>query len=398
MKEFIIENGIVVDDIDSIMNGLADIGNPAVADPETIRKFITSEKSTKCYIDKKCTAKMQPDRDTVYLWLDTGLVNDYGNPIMISLLRDSYGVYSGHYFGTMDTLAKNIKSFFPRNAKDISRNLNNLKNKYQNKIAEREHVHIGDEKQYLVKLCNGEAGQTEIETIISKLDIDFWDPVIEPAEEFEEIMEKELSDSVPDMSLREEEITIGILLDALDARQAYINELLDELKKLHEDKAKLRELEEHNKELEQTLVDIRKYNEEHSIKEENPTPAQNGHDLLGRRGKILVLGASALDTKVMNGIAKLYGFKKDDFDYELDYSKLVSFAGRCNKLESYSAVILGACPHKVQNLGDWSSFIDKCKNMDSMPIAIDARSKVGELKVTKESFRNALLEICKKLA
>jgi hypothetical protein len=60
-------------------------------------------------------------------------------------------------------------------------------------------------------------------------------------------------------------------------------------------------------------------------------------------------------------------------------------------------VILGACPHKVQNLGDWSSLIEKCKNTEGMPIAIDARSRSGELKVTKESFREALLEITKQL-
>ena len=93
----------------------------------------------------------------------------------------------------------------------------------------------------------------------------------------------------------------------------------------------------------------------------------------------------------MNGIAKLYGFRKDDFEYEVDYDKVVNFAGR-SKLEKYSAVILGACPHKVQNLGDWRSLVEKCKNTEGMPIAIDARSRSGELKVTKESMHSQLLE------
>ena len=60
-------------------------------------------------------------------------------------------------------------------------------------------------------------------------------------------------------------------------------------------------------------------------------------------------------------------------------------------------MILGACPHKVQNLGDWRSLVEKCKNTEGMPIAIDARSRSGELKVTKESFREALLQICNEL-
>ena len=32
-----------------------------------------------------------------------------------------------------------------------------------------------------------------------------------------------------------------------------------------------------------------------------------------------------------------------------------------------------------------------------MPIAIDARSRAGELKVTKESFREVLVQICKSI-
>ena len=48
--------------------------------------------------------KMQPDRDTVYLWLDSGFTDYYGNPIMISLLN-SYGEYRGHYFGSFQTLS-----------------------------------------------------------------------------------------------------------------------------------------------------------------------------------------------------------------------------------------------------------------------------------------------------
>lgn len=106
------------------------------------------------------------------------------------------------------------------------------------------------------------------------------------------------------------------------------------------------------------------------------------------------MGATALDSNTINGITKCYGFKKDDFDYEVDYKKIVNYAGRCNKLEKYSAVMLGACPHKVGNIGDWSSLIAKCKNEVNMPYAVDARSYSGELKVTKESFRNALIDIC----
>ncbi len=398
MREFMIENGIVIDDMDSVIDGIRNISGKEISDAETIRKFITQEKATKYYIDKKCTAKMQADRDTVYLWLDSGYVDRNGNSIMISLLNDNYGGYTGHYFGTMDMLANAIKNYFPKNARDISRNLGNLKNKYQNKIAQRAHCHIDNEQEYLIMLCNNEVSSSEFERLVNNLNVQFDEPELGSDPAIVNDDTRELTEEpAMNMSFREKEITVGLLLDTIDDMQKYINELLEELKKSDEDKAKLKELEQKNKDLEQALVDIRRYNADTNTEQEETGKIKNGHDLLGRRGKILVLGASALDTKTMNGIAKLYGFRKDDFEYEVDYNKIVGFAGRSGKLEKYSAVILGACPHKVQNLGDWSSLIEKCKNTEGMPIAIDARSRAGELKVTKESFREALLKICKVL-
>ena len=114
MREFVIENGIVIDDMDSVIDGIRTISGKEISDAETIRKFITEEKATKYYIDKKCTGKMQPDRDTVYLWLDSGYVDHNGNSIMISLLNNNFGGYTGHYFGTMDVLANAIKSYFKK--------------------------------------------------------------------------------------------------------------------------------------------------------------------------------------------------------------------------------------------------------------------------------------------
>ena len=110
-----------------------------------------------------------------------------------------------------------------------------------------------------------------------------------------------------------------------------------------------------------------------------------------------MLGATSLDISTMSGIAKLYGFEKKDFCFETDYSKVVNFAGRINNGEKYAAIILGACPHKGAGLGDWSSLIEKCKQDPAMPMAFDARSMSGELKVTKESFKTVLSQICSML-
>ena len=79
---------------------------------------------------------MQPDRDTAYLWIDSGFMDSLENPIMISLLGDTYGGYCGHFVGTIDMLARNMKSYYPQIAKDISRNIVLFKNKYLLKIGE----------------------------------------------------------------------------------------------------------------------------------------------------------------------------------------------------------------------------------------------------------------------
>ncbi len=394
MREFVIENGIVIDDVDSVVEGIRNITGKDLSGAETLRKFITQEKATKYYIDSKCLSRMQPDRDSKYLWLDSGYVDRCGNSIMISLLYDNYGGYCGHYFGTMDVLANSIKSYYPRNTRDINRNLSSLKSKYNSKIADRNHRHIDSEQEYLIMMSNGESGYSEIENLINALGVTFADPVEEPAQTQEEPAAPQNPEPGFDMSLQEKEITVGLLLETIDDMQDYIKELLTELKKSDEDKVRMQELEQRNRDLEQALVNIRSYNSASTTSEDLVKEPTEGHDLLGRRGKILVLGASALDTRTMQGIAKYYGFKKDDFEYVVDYDKIKSFCGRSSMLDRYSAVILGACPHKVQNLGDWSSLIEKCKNTEGMPIAIDARSRSGELKVTKESFRTALAEIC----
>ena len=165
-----------------------------------------------------------------------------------------------------------------------------------------------------------------------------------------------------------------------------------------EDKVRMAGLEAKNEEYKAALVRMRNFVEKEAVQEEeNDEQGIGGYSILGRNGKILVLGASALDQNTMNGIAKLYGFHKKDFEYETDYTKVVNFAGRINNSERYAVIIFLACPHKVAGLGDWSSIIEKCRQCEDMPCAYDARSHSGELKVTKESFKAALWNVCNEL-
>lgn len=394
MGELVIESGIVIDDIDSVIAGIEEISGKKISDAATIKKFITQEKATKFYIDSKCSCRMLPDKDTVYLWLDSGYTDSKGNPIMISLLN-SAGKFTGHYFGSMSVLAKSIRNHFPRNIKDINKNLGGLRGKYEHKIKDRKHAHIYDENEYLLSLCNGD----EENSVMSKLLEGMAD--LYPAEpEAEEVVEEEIVEEMAyDMNFREKEITVGLLLDTIDDMQSYIDELLAEIEKFNsEDRVRILELEAKNEEYKRALVQMRSYMDTES-KEDVSSDVEGfgGHELLGRNGKILVLGALALDMNTVNGIAKLYGFQKKDFQFETDYTKIKNFTGRMSNGEKYSAVILGACPHKVGNLGDWSSVIAKCKASEDMTCVVDARSYSGELKVTKESLKRALAEVCGEL-
>ncbi|SEM19506.1 hypothetical protein SAMN04487770_12843 [Butyrivibrio sp. ob235] len=399
MTEFIIDNGIVIDDIEDVVEGIAKLSGKSMPDPHTIKRFITKEKSTKFYIDDKCSCKMQPDRGTVYLWLDSGFTDFRGDPIMISLLNDKCGGYSGHYYGTMRVLADNVISFFPKNRRNISKNLGMLKGKYDKKISDREHSHIYDEQEYLIKSSNVESGGSIMADIIKNLDISFDESVNED-EVIPDITETSVDElQAPQMSDFEKKITVELLLEKIEAMEKYQEKLLGIIDEFNSvDRVRMKELEAENAEYKRALVEIRSHVAENYVDEKKQnSDNMSGHALLGHRGKILVLGDCSLDEKTLNGIAKTYGFERKDFDYETDYDKVMNFAGRLSYGGRYSAIILGACPHKVDLLGDYSSFIEKCKNDENLPDAFDARTFSGELKVTKESYKRVLEAIIRSL-
>lgn len=393
MSGLMIEKGILIDDKEAVKEGIEQISGKCLSDMGTVKRFITNEKATKFYLDSKGLCKMQPDRNTVYLWLDSGYTDDRGNPVMISLLKDGDG-YAGHYSGTMQMLARSIREYYPCHKKDINRNIGSLRNKYNNKIESREHLHIDSEKNYLLQLCNGEKEPGIMKQLIQNLDFQDVEPV------FEEVQpEEEKTEEIPyDTDFGGKEITVGLLLDTIDGMQAYIDELLGEIEKFNTvDRVRMQELEAKNEEYRKAIVRIRTYQESVDQNAAGREETGNGvHQLLNHK-KILVLGATALDVHVMNGIAKLYGFHKDDFEYETDYEKIVNFAGRIHNGERYAAIIFGACPHKVSRMGDWSSVIEKFHQCEEAPVVIDARNHSGELKVTKGSFKMALLNVCEEL-
>ncbi len=398
MKKIIINTGEIIDDADSVLDGIRQISGKTISDAELFKKFINNEKATRFHIDNKCSCKMQPDSNTIYLWLDSGFTDKSGNPIMISLLKTG-NEYRGHYVGSFYVLSKSIRSFFRKNVKDIDRNIKGLRGKYEQKIADRKVKHIESEREYILSLHNGGDSINRIE--INLEGIELCEEITEEiAEEIIEDNIEEEKEAGYDFNFRQKEITIGLLLDTIDDMENYIGELLSEIEKFKTadlvGKERMAELEAKNQEYKRAIVQMRTFTEEEDKRKQDKETEESVHSLLNNR-KVLVLGATAIEQHDMNGIVKIYGFHKDDFEYETDYDKIVSFAARIDNCERYAAIILGACPHKVSKLGDWSSLIEKCVQSENMPKAYGTRNYSGELKITKESFKGVLLKLCEDL-
>ncbi len=195
-------------------------------------------------------------------------------------------------------------------------------------------------------------------------------------------------------------MTIGNLLDRMEKMQAYIDQLQEELEITKAtSRAQISELQKKNDEYKRAILQMRDFSsaEETGNSAEKKDPENMaGHELLGSHGKILVIGGQELGTNVMNGIAKSMGFEKKDFEF-VDYDKAKDYAERIRKNGKYYAVIFGACPHKTTAGAGYSSIVEKFRQVEGMPFSTDARSKSGRLKVTKESFRNALSDVCDNL-
>lgn len=388
MTEMIIEKGIVIDDVESVLCGIRELSARKIEDIETIKKFILNEKNTKFYLDNKLNSYMQPDQGCIYIWLDTGYTDYKGNPILISLLKGWEG-FVGHVVGTIHTLAENVRLFFRLNRNMVSGKMAAFRNKYDSKIDTREIKHIEDEQEYLMKACNSSDGENIFAQKFAELGIDmscFADEVQTEIEPVEVVQEEAISKF-------EEEITIALLLEKMEGMQAYMDELLQLVENVsNESSAQIAELQKKNEEYKRVIVQMRTFSQQ-EVEEEKAPEEMTGHDLLGDHSKILVIGGQELGVNIMQGIAKMYGFDKKDFEF-VDYDKAKDFTGRIRKDGKYRAVIFGACPHKTAGLAGYSSTFEKMKNESGMPYAADARSKSGKLKVTKESFRSALELIC----
>lgn len=390
-----IDSNIIVDNTENVLEEIRILTHQKINSFEVVHKFICEEKSTRFYINDKMCSRSQPEKTSIYLWLDTGFRDTHDCPIMIAL-RKINGEYIGHYTGTIRSMAEGIRKRSTHNRHLITENLEQFIRKYYSKAERRINKFIQNENSYYVNCTNGGAAKGSLADKIGSLGVVFED-VEEACATEENIVAVEEAPSE-----LEKEITFGLLWDKIEDMEKYVAELLEIIANNEKSSsAKVRELQEKNEEYKRAFVQMRQYadcQEEEISTRRASKEAENadmvGHNLLRGNTHILVIGNSELDADTMKGIAKKdYGFDKKDFEFELDYKKVVGASFRVHNSDGYSAVIFENCPHKVKDLGHWSSIIEEFKQSDIYPYSVDARCNSGELKVTKDSFRRALNEI-----
>ena len=109
--------------------------------------------------------------------------------------------------------------------------------------------------------------------------------------------------------------------------------------------------------------------------------------------KIIVIGESRVNKSDLEYIAKKNGIDPKKIEFELDYEKLTNYNFEKFKNNmSYSDVLIGPMPHKVKGLDESSSFLSMVReHPEDYPKIIELRD-ANELKITKQSFSNGLLE------
>lgn len=109
--------------------------------------------------------------------------------------------------------------------------------------------------------------------------------------------------------------------------------------------------------------------------------------------KIILIGQSRVNKSDLEHIAKDNGIDPKRIEFELDYEKLTNYNFERFKYNmSYSDVLIGPMPHKVKGLDESSSFLSMVReHPEDYPKIIELRD-ANELKITKQSFFNGLLE------
>ncbi|MFW6047274.1 MAG: hypothetical protein ACOCP4_05770 [Candidatus Woesearchaeota archaeon] len=111
--------------------------------------------------------------------------------------------------------------------------------------------------------------------------------------------------------------------------------------------------------------------------------------------QVLILGSAHVNDNVILGVLEDEGFNKKNIELQTDYKKLTNFnIKNLQYSEKYAFILIGAIPHKIKNLGKYSSVIELLNNEEGFPLFVNLEtySKGKNLKITKSSLRKGIKE------
>lgn len=105
---------------------------------------------------------------------------------------------------------------------------------------------------------------------------------------------------------------------------------------------------------------------------------------------LLIITDKTLPKEIILGICKSYGFDKKNITIHDEYGKLSFNIESIRYNSPYDGIIFGPIPHSVPGKGSYSSLIEMVKKEEGYPHVEESKTMSGELKMTKESLKNAL--------
>lgn len=113
-----------------------------------------------------------------------------------------------------------------------------------------------------------------------------------------------------------------------------------------------------------------------------------------RKGKILVIGDSRVRQRHLRGIVSTLSLDPTRFDFVTNYEEIKNYPFEKLAYNTrYDYILAGPMPHMVRGVGEDSSIISKIEqNSDTYPPLARIMTEVGELKISKSSFKKVLEE------
>lgn len=173
-------------------------------------------------------------------------------------------------------------------------------------------------------------------------------------------------------------------MDVVDAQNNRITRLQ---RAIDERNARISELEAYIRTLSTPFSQIKEWIDQKEVGDiEREFKRPTGRALLKGK-KIMVIGPCACRPKELLGLAKLYGFTKDDFTFVSDYVKIKNREVPIWN-DRIAAIIAGPVPHNVRNIDiDLLKFI--IDYQDTIPVMVCQNGK-GLIKISKQAFKEAL--------